>query len=228
MAAILTLDFDDTVVLENTTRALLEEFADPAWLAFEADYHAGKLSVEEYNAKAFDLIDPGVEPTTLEAFVLAHATLREGFLELLDWAHWNGWMVAIVSNGFDLAVDAVLDRAGVTRVVRHAGRTKQAYRWRVRYLSPRGIELVSGFKLAYAQAFREAGDLVVYAGDGASDVEAARLAHAVFARSTLLERLDGARERVFPFETFGDVVTILEQEGERWLASFSSTTAAEA
>lgn len=226
MAAILTLDFDDTVVLQNTTRAVLERFAAPGWREFETAYHAGKLSVEQFNAAAFDLIDPTVTAEELAEESLRSATLRPGFLELLDWAHWNGWLVAVVSNGFDFAVDAVLDAAGVDRVVRHAGQTQNAYRWRVRYLSPRGIEIVSGFKVAYAQAFRGTGDFVAYAGDGASDVEAAGLAQAVFARSTLVERLRGARGRLYPFETFHDIIAVLDKEAESWLASFSSTTAA--
>jgi 2-hydroxy-3-keto-5-methylthiopentenyl-1-phosphate phosphatase len=227
VAGVITLDFDDTVVLENTTRLVFERFAGPGWRDFEAQYHGGLLSVEAFNAAAIDLIDPAVSEEEVRRAVLAGATLRDGFLELLDWAHWHGWVVAVVSNGFDIAVDAVLDRAGVRRVVRHAGSTKRAYRWRVRYLSPRGIEIASGFKLAYAQAFRAAGDLVVYAGDGSSDIAAAGLAHAVFARSTLFERLRGARPRVFAFETFHDVIATLDKEAGGWLASFSSTTAAE-
>jgi 2-hydroxy-3-keto-5-methylthiopentenyl-1-phosphate phosphatase len=57
---------------------------------------------------------------------------------------------------------------------------------------------------------------VAYAGDGASDVEPASIAGAVFARSTLLDRLRGRREHVFPFETFHDVVSVLEREARGW------------
>ena len=67
----------------------------------------------------------------------------------------------------------------------------------------------------------------MYVGDGESDVEAAKLAPVVFARSTLLERLDGRHERLYAFETFEDVRNVLEREGAGWLESFSSMTAAE-
>ena len=97
----------------------------------------------------------------------------------------------------------------------------------MRYLSPRGIEVSDGFKLSYDRAFRDAGDLVAYGGDGASDVAAARLAYAVFARSTLRDDLRDEHPRVYPFETFHDVIAVLEREGPAWSASFSSTTAAE-
>jgi 2-hydroxy-3-keto-5-methylthiopentenyl-1-phosphate phosphatase len=207
VATVLCLDFDDSIVLDNTARQIFERFADPAWHDFEALYRAGRLSVEQYNAAALDLVE--ATPDELHEFVLGVARPREGLLELLDLAHWRGWLAMVVSNGFDLYVDPVLDSLGVTRVTRHAGRARFDYRWRVRYFSPRGVEIQEGFKLAYASALQAAGDTVIYLGDGASDVPAARLAATVFARSTLLEELGDSHPDVTPFETFHDVVAAL-------------------
>lgn len=224
----LCFDFDDTITLENSARLIFERFADPAWRDDEAAYQRGELSVEQYNARALDRIEPGATTAAeIRTFVLEWANMRPGFVELLDWAAWNGWVGAVVSNGFDLYVDAILDSLGVDRVARHAGRVTAGYRWRVKYLSPRGIEVQSGFKLSYARAFRDAGDFVVYFGDGASDVDAARLASAVFARSTLWERLKDEHPRIYAFETFDDARDVLDREAEQWLQSFSSMTAAE-
>ncbi|MCC7365535.1 MAG: HAD-IB family phosphatase [Dehalococcoidia bacterium] len=227
MAAVLTLDFDDTIITGNLTRALFERFAEPAWRDHAAAYSRGEISVEQYNARAFDAVPVSVTREEIAAFAVAEAEVRPGFHELLDWAHWNDWLVVVVSNGLDIAVDAVLDHLGVERVARHAGRTRAGYRWRVRFYSPRGIEIEEGFKLAYASSLRATGDFVAYVGDGASDVDAARLAPVVFARDTLLARLKDERPRVYAFETFHDVIAVLNREAAGWLASFSSTTAAE-
>jgi 2-hydroxy-3-keto-5-methylthiopentenyl-1-phosphate phosphatase len=220
VASIICLDFDDTIVLDNTARQVFERFAASEWRVAEDRYKAGQLSVEQFNAAALDLVTATDEE--LRAFAAQSAGLRDGFLELTDWAHWHGWLAIVVSNGFDFYVDTVLDGLGLDRLARHAGRTRFDYRWRVTYLSPRGIELQEGFKLAYAAAFRGAADFVVYVGDGASDVEAARLAQVVFARSTLWERLKDEHPRIYPFETFNDVTAVLEREAEAWLASLSS------
>ncbi len=228
MANLLCFDFDDTITMENTARAIFERFADPGWHDDEAAYARGELSVEQFNARALDRIDPGaVDRAAIEAFVLQTAEVRPGLIELLDWATWNGWIATVVSNGFDAYVDPVLNSLGLTRVARHAGRTTREYRWRVRYLSPRGIEVERGYKVGFAQAFRNAGDFVVYLGDGESDVAAARLAPAVFARSTLWERLKDEHPRIHAFETFDDVRAVLDREADGWLQSFSSTTVAE-
>ena len=207
MANILCLDFDDTIVLDNTARQIFERFADSAWLEHERRYHEGNLSVEQFNAAALDLVS--AEPEELKEFVLGVARPREGLLELLDWAQWNDWLPMVVSNGFDIYVNPVLDSLGIDRVTRHAGRARFDYRWRVTYFSPRGVEIQDGFKLAYAASLRNTGDTVIYIGDGESDVAAAKLAERVFARSTLLERLRGVHDDVTAFETFHDVVASL-------------------
>ncbi len=220
MAAVICLDFDDTVVLDNTADQILEQFAAPAWRDLHAGYNAGRMTVEQYNAATLDLVEAAEDE--LREFVRAVARPRAGIMELVDWAHWHDWLVVVVSNGFDFYVDTVLDDLGLHRVARHAGRARFDYRWRVRYLSPRGIELVDGFKLSYAAAFKSAGDFVIYVGDGLSDVEAARLAPVVFARSTLWERLKDEHPRIFPFETFNDVVAVLEREADSWLSSHAA------
>ena len=216
MAAILCLDFDDTVVVDNTARQIFKRFAAPGWLEHETAYKAGQISVEQFNAAAMDLVDASEDE--VRAFVREVARPREGLLELTDWAHWHGWLTVVVSNGFDIYVDTVLDNLGLDRVARHTGRARFLYRWRVTYLSPRGVEIEDGFKLSYAAAFKGAGDFVVYVGDGESDVAAARQAPVVFARDTLLARLGDEHPAIFPFETFHDVVAVLDREGEGWLA----------
>ena len=219
MANVICLDFDDTIVMDNTARQLFERFASAQWRDAEAEYHGGRLTVEQFNAAAFATIE--ATKAEMQEFVRQNARVRDGFMELIDWAHWNGWLPIVVSNGFDLYVNPVLDGLGLDRVTRHAGRSRFDYRWRVTYFSPRGVELQDGFKLSYAAALQGAGDFVVYVGDGASDIAAATMAPAVFARDTLLERIGQSHSRVFPFETFRDVVPVLEREAEAWTAAFT-------
>ncbi len=216
MANVICFDFDDTIVLDNTARQLFERFTGGGWREAEQAYHEGRLSVEQFNAAALDLIEAPADE--MQAYAREVAKVREGFLELLDWAHWNDWQAMVVSNGFDLYVDEVLDGLGLDRIVRHTGRTRREYRWRVTYYSPRGIEVQERFKASYAAALANTGDFIAYVGDGASDIEASGFAGAVFARSTLLEALEGTRDRVFRFESFDDVRTILDRESEQWLA----------
>lgn len=220
MANVLCLDFDDTIVVNNTVNLVFEEFAGERRSWLEEGGQLGRMSVEQRNAALLDSIEAPREE--LYRFVQENAQVRPGFAELIAWANGNGWYPTVVSNAYDFCVDAVLDGLSLDRVVRHCGRTQLDYRWRVRYESPRGIEVADGFKVSYAAAFKNAGDFVVYAGDGASDVPPADLARAVFARGRLWTGLKDVHPRIYPFETFHDVITVLDRDASDWLAAFAS------
>jgi 2-hydroxy-3-keto-5-methylthiopentenyl-1-phosphate phosphatase len=224
MANVICFDFDGTIATENVAEALFERFAAPQWRKHRDAYRAGRETIEQYSAAALDLVGAPLEE--LVAHARSIAKVRGGFLELIDWAHWHGWLPIVVSNGFDFYVNAVLDDLRLDRVARHAGRARFDYRWRVTYLSPRGIELQAGYRLSYVAALHGAGDFVVYIGAGGNDAEATRKAHVVFVRDALLEPLSEQHPRLYAFDTFNDVVDVLDREAESWLASFSSMTAA--
>ncbi len=211
------MDFDDTLVTANIARQVFQRFAGPTWPALEASYVFGSMTVEEYCIAAVDLLE--AQRQDIREFARSVATPRPGAIELVDWSRWHGWQPVVLSNGFDLYLDPVLEAMGFEGVARHCGRARFVYRWRLRYLSPRGVELQEGFKVSYASAFLQAGDFVAYVGDGASDVEAAKLAPAVFARDTLLARLEGNHPRLHPFDTLHDVRAVLDREAEGWLAA---------
>ena len=80
--------------------------------------------------------------------------LREGFLHLTDWAHWHGWLAVVVSNGFNLYVDPILDDLGLDRVARHVGRRALRLSLAGELPQPSGHRVQEGFKLGYAAAFR--------------------------------------------------------------------------
>ncbi len=217
MTGTICIDFDDTIVERDIASQLLDQFAHSSWRGVHERFSRHEITLEQYSAAALDLVDASHDE--MVAFAMDVAKPRPGLLELADWAGWNGWNVAVVSSGWDLYINPILDSLGAERMARHCGRARFTYRWRLQYLSPRGIELTEGFKLSYASAFREVGDTLVWVGDGRSDVPAASLSDAVFARSVLWDEMQGTRDRVFPFETFHDVRAVLEREAGRWPAA---------
>jgi len=103
VASILCLDLDGVIVDSDITQALFERFAAPGWRDFEAAHLDGKISVEQFHQRAFDLVEAPRDK--LVAFVREVARPREGLLELAGWCDWHGWLVAVVSNALDFAVD---------------------------------------------------------------------------------------------------------------------------
>lgn len=212
MASVLWLDFEGVAVEAGLTEAIMAEFAArPPEAGADTPETALAAAMAEFEAPREEV----------EARVRELARPRPGFAELVGWAQWHGWLPVVVTLAPDVCVDAVLDEAGLDRVARHCGRTRQVYRWRLTHASPRGVELDEGFLLSYAAAFRDAGDCVAHVGADAAGAEAARLAAAVCADGPLLAAL-GEGERVRPFGTLDEARALLEREGEAWRAAFDA------
>ncbi|MXY71600.1 MAG: hypothetical protein F4Y97_01010 [Dehalococcoidia bacterium] len=212
MASVLWLDFEGVVVEAGLTDAIIAEFGThpPA---------EGADGSERSLAAAIATIEAPREE--VESRVRELTRLRPGFEELVGWAQWHGWLPIVISTAPDVCVETVLEDPGFDRVTRHCGRTRQVYRWRLTYASPRGVELEEGFLLSYAAALRDAGDLVVYVGEQVGGEQAAGMAFASCTGGALREALDEG-ERAHGFTTLDDVREVLEQEGEAWKAAFAS------
>lgn len=216
MASVLWLDFEGVVVEPGLNAAVIAEFGRVPDETSGTIEQALVASVSEFDADRDEVVE----------HVRQIARPVPGLADLVGWAQWHGWLPIVVTTALDVCVDTVLDDAGLDRVTRHCGRTRQVYRWRLSYASPRGVELEEGFLNSYAATFRAAGDLVVHVGGGVDSAQAARSAYAVCAGSPLRDALGDGHERLHSFETLAEVTEILDREGEAWRASFSSTTAA--
>lgn len=212
MASVLWLDFEGVVVEAGLTEAIIAEFGAP-------QSTAGGDASERSLAAAMAAFEAPREE--VESRVRELARLRPGFEELVGWAQWHGWLPIVISTAPDVCVETVLEDPGFDRVTRHCGRTRQVYRWRLTYASPRGAELEEGFLLSYAAALRDAGDLVVYVGEQPGGEQAAGMAFASCTGGALREAL-GAGERAHGFAALGEVQEVLEREGEAWKAAFAS------
>lgn len=212
MASVLWLDFEGVVVEAGLTDAIIAEFAPtPPPSGSDGTETALMAAIGQFEAAREEV----------EARVRELARPRPEFEDLLGWAQWHGWLPVVVSTAPDVCVETVMEDPRFDRVTRHCGRTRQVYRWRLTYASPRGVELEEGFLLSYAGALRDAGDLVAHVGRQAGGAEAARLAYATCTSGPLRDVL-GEADRAYGFETLGDVRELLEREGEAWRAGFAS------
>ncbi|MDE2668900.1 MAG: hypothetical protein OXI51_04515 [Chloroflexota bacterium] len=212
MASVLWLDFEGVAVEAGLTDAIIAEFGThPPTEGGDGPERSLAAAIATFEAPREEV----------ESRVRELARLREGFQELVGWAQWHGWLPIVISTAPDVCVETVLEDPDFDRVTRHCGRTRQVYRWRLTYASPRGVELEEGFLLSYAAALRDAGDLVVYVGEQVGGEQAAGMAFASCTGGALREAL-GEGERAHGFTTLDDVRAVLEQEGEAWKAAFAS------
>ena len=211
MKTAIQLDFDGTVTLEDIGFILLDTFVGNAWHQYLKEYDAGRMPLAPFSKKVFGMLT--TDEKTLTDFVLTSdlVRIRPGFKEFLDYCKKRDYQVIIVSNGLTFYIEAVLQRLGISGLdIYAAENTFSSDGMKVRYLSPDGKELDSGFKEAYTEMLCQKGHKVVYIGDGNSDIYPSRKSDLVFATANLLKRCREENLKCYPFNDFSDIIGALE------------------
>ena len=210
MKTLMQCDFDGTITEKDASFILLDAFAQGDWRKLLAEYMEHKVNVGYFNTTAFSMVKES-EATLLKALE-GKIKIRPGFHRLLDYCRSQDFKFVIVSNGLDFYIKNILKNIGVedTEVYAAEAHFHQSG-LEVRYVGPDGTTLDSDFKEAYARLFLSQGYRIIYAGNGASDIYPARLAHHVFATGNLLTRCQETGLKYEPFDDLNDIVSGLER-----------------
>ena len=195
-------DFDDTAAAQNVAEMLLNQFGDPNWKDVRQKFRNGHINLKEYQEITFRNIK--ADRATMQAYVKDHANLRPYFRELWGFCQSNGIQMAIVSQGLDFYIQAVLDAEKVGKVPVYAVDTDFAdgeITYHYNYTIP-GKESAGNSKGFVVESFQTKGAYVFFAGDGHSDLEAARVADVTFAHRNLADFCDNENIPYHPFEDF--------------------------
>jgi len=202
-------DFDGTITEEDVSFMMLDAFGSGDWRQLFRDYEAGRISVGQFNTKAFSTVRADRE--SLLGAVRGKVTVRPGFPELIACCRRKGTRFVIVSNGLDFYIDEILRGMKMGDLEVFAARTSfHPGGLQVQYIGPDGSYLDSDFKLAYVNLFLNEGYRVIYIGNGASDIAPARKSHFIFATGTLLEHCRETNLDCVPFTNLNEVVKVLE------------------
>ena len=210
MKTLIQCDFDGTITEEDASFFLLDTFAQGDWRRLLREYKEHKISVGEFNTRAFAMVKAD-EPTLLEA-MKDKIKVRAGFHELVDYCLGKDFRLVIVSNGLDFYIKTVLKELALENVEMHAAQASfHPEGMKVQYVGPDDKRLEDGFKEAYVKTFLKLGYRIIYMGNGDSDVAPAQYAHHIFATGELLAYCRENNLEYKPFENFIDAVRDMEQ-----------------
>jgi 2-hydroxy-3-keto-5-methylthiopentenyl-1-phosphate phosphatase len=192
------VDFDGTIAKVDTTDALLEQFALPAWHGIEDEWKAGAIGSRECMVRQIDLVR--ATPAAMDRFI-ASIEIDPDVPAFIDDCQRRGFEVTVVSDGLDRTVRAVLGRHGIdvpirANALRHIG----GDRWALTFPHARTECRALSGNCKCATPDRATAALRVVVGDGRSDFCVSERADFVLAKSKLIEH---ARTRNLPHATFG-------------------------
>ena len=199
-------DFDDTAAVQNVAELLLHRFGAETWTDVRQQFRDGRLTLKEYQEITFREIR--ADRAAMQHYVRERATLRSWFSELHQFCDSRGIPLAVVSQGLDFYISALLERDGFGHVPIYAVDTSFrdgliSYHYNHTYP---GMESQGNSKAYVVEQFQQRGHFVVYAGDGVSDLEASRQADLVFAHRTLARYCDKEGIPYTPFEDYKSVL----------------------
>lgn len=205
----LFLDFDNTITRGDVVDRVLERYsATEAWRFWEAEWQAGRVSTREC-----------LERQTADLRVtfdeLVHFSdgidIDPGFGPLVAWTADHGIATSIVSDNFEVLIEAMLRRRDLPQVPIYAnGLAFDGNRPRASFpfVDP-ACERCAHCK---AQHLRRISDRRrIFAGDGLSDICPALAADVVFAKDSLSAQLQGRGRTHRRFGSLDDVLEYLRQ-----------------
>lgn len=203
-------DFDGTIAVEDVTDLLLERFASPRWRDIEGDWRAGRIGSRECMALQIALMECGVADIEQCA---AAVPIDPGFPAFVRDCARRGLPLAIVSDGLDIAIRAVLARHGLQDIPVYSNRLCSGSE--ALFLEfPHGESACAAgsgtCKCAVSAGTAQAGRRTLLVGDGASDFCLAGRADLVFAKDRLIDhcRDNGLPHR--PISGFAEARRLLE------------------
>ena len=205
---IIQCDFDGTVTEDDISFILLDAFAKGDWRTINKQHSEGKITVGEFNERAFGLVRASKK--AMLDYLKDKVKIRPGFQKLVELCQQKGIRFVIVSNGLEFYIKGILEDMGLYNLEYHAAETRfHANKLKVRYIGPDGSVVDSGYKEKYVNKYLNEGYNVVYIGNGSSDLSPARGAHQIFATESLLEHCQRTGLTCIPFTSFLEINLVL-------------------
>ncbi len=205
------IDFDGTITRRDVLDDLIQRYAvSDAWRLVEERWQAGLIGSRQCLSEEFALIE--IDKPQLAAF-LNTVAVDPGLNRLLNTLKEHNVPVAVLSDGIDHFIRAVLERNGIMDVpIRSNTLSHQGKRLVLQcpHSSDSCTCAAAHCKCASAAALLQPGRKTIYIGDGRSDLCPSRKANAVFAKGALAQALTREVIPFTPFVTLNDVAEVLQ------------------
>lgn len=203
------IDFDGTIANNDVGNEFFS-----AHNAFEPAYsqlESGSISVAEFYRRACTQLPAGLSDADVAAFANAQK-IDTGFPSLVQWCRTHNIPISVVSDGFVNYINPMLAQMGVMDVEVFAN-VLDAMTLQPSY--PNASESCNCYcascKRNVVITHSSPEDILVYIGDGLSDMCAASHCDVIFAKSELAANCTAERIPHHPWKHLSDVQRILDQ-----------------
>jgi len=206
------LDFDGTIINQDTAEIALDRYGDPAWVLIDDAHEKGEISLEESIAREFATLKAPEREIIKE--VSRVAEFRPNFDGLVDFCRGRNLSIKVVSGGLDFLIRHFLDRDEWLNFIEvHCPKAQFTTEGYSLTFPPRLDARSKNFKDDLVRRERKDGTKIFFVGDGIGDLSAAKESNFVFAvkESRLAELCQEQNVPYLEIEDFSQVVAGLSQ-----------------
>jgi len=204
-------DFDNTMTVSDVLYNVIRRFSiDKHWMMLEKAWLAGEIGTKEClfgqlknvrisKAKLFDY--------------LQKVKLDPHFHQLYTLLVQEGINPVILSDNFTCIIDKILEYQGIHGIKAY-GNTLKFYRGRIMPSFPYDNPFCPSCahcKKIHLTKDKTENKLIVYVGDGRSDLCPARVSDIVFAKDSLIKYLEKEAIDYIPYKDLGDVYRYFQE-----------------
>lgn len=199
-------DFDGTITKEDSVNKFFEMYAPPKWMDSEKLWIEGKISSRENAIIQVGLLKK-VSQKQLDDYIDS-IEIDDYFLDFVDYVKSNNIKLTILSDGFDLFIQKVLERYDLD-IPYYANK-----------LIYKGGEFSIEFPYYNENCDKKAGmckcqkvkeSRFCYIGDGTSDLCIAKKADLLFASKNLHKYCKENNIKHSHFTSFRNIINVLEE-----------------
>lgn len=205
-------DFDGTITEKDNIIDIMKQFAPPEWETIVDEIFAKERSLRDGVHKMFSLIPSSLRQEITD-FVLERANVREGFADFVAYCKKNGIELLVTSNGIDFFIKPILApyESEINRIYcNDSDFSDETINIIYPYPCDEHCDVDCGMcKTTIIRSYDSASYLKVVIGDSITDLEGAKIADAVIARSYLQKKCEELNIPYYPFSTFTDCIQAL-------------------
>jgi 2-hydroxy-3-keto-5-methylthiopentenyl-1-phosphate phosphatase len=217
MALKLFIDFDGTMTRRDIGDLIFRELGIEGYDALVHEYLSGKVGGREYWVRVCQLAG-AVDRAAMEESVDAQE-MEPTFFEFMDFSKSRNLDFFILSDGFDFYIDRVLKKFGLEQVRYFSNRLEfqpvdgtGSFFMRPAFpYSDEECTQCANCKRNHLLTLSSDDDIIVYIGDGYSDICPTRYADIVFAKKDLIRYCQRENISYYEYRNFRDVIDRLEK-----------------
>ncbi len=200
-------DFDGTITKKDSVNSFFEMYAPKSWMDSEKLWIEGKISSRENAILQVGLLE-NISPKQLEGYINT-IEIDDYFLDFVEYIKSKNIKLTILSDGFDLFIQKVLNRYNLD-IPYYANK-----------LTYKNNKLDIEFPYYNENCDKKAGmckcqkvkeNSFCYIGDGTSDLCIASKADFLFASKNLHKYCKDKKIKHSYFASFKDIIDILKRE----------------